>query len=144
VLNIDCVRFAKSPRIPAVWVFVALLAQGCAAPQPIPFQLVDNQSRVERGAIFPGSQRIEVAVDGHLFSGFYIVATGSAVSESFGGRSLFSRETITSFSSNSARAHLIAEDGQRLSCEFLFQGRHAIGECRSPAGAIFQLIADGN
>jgi hypothetical protein len=48
------------------------------------------------------------------------------------------------YSSNSARAHLTADDGQQLSCEFVFESRRAIGECRSPAGAVFQLIADEN
>lgn len=124
-------------------VCVLVLAGGCAAPLPVPFQLVDAASKVQRGAIFPDSQRIEVTVDGHVFNGFYIVASGSAVSHALTGRRLFPNDTLTTFSSNSARAHLTADNGQRLSCEFLLESRLAIGECRSPAGAVFQLIADG-
>jgi hypothetical protein len=115
---------------------------GCAAP-PVAFQLLDAESRVQSGTLFPANQQIEVTVNGHAFRGFYIVAGGTADSQSFGGHRFLSRDTITTFSSNSARAYLTADDGQRLSCEFLFESRRAIGECRSPAGAVFQLIADG-
>jgi hypothetical protein len=120
-----------------------LAAGGCAAPQPVPFQLVDAATRIQRGLIFTDSQRIEATVDDRLFSGFYIVATGSAFSQSLMGRRFWPRETVTTFSSNSARAQLTAAGGQQLSCEFLFEDRRALGECRTPAGAVFQLIADG-
>ena len=123
---------------------VLVLVAGCAATPPVPFQLVDSASRVQSGSIFPDSQRIEVMVDGYLFSGFYIVASGAAVSQTLAGRRFFSRDTVTTFSSNSARAHLTADNGQRLSCDFLFESRRALGECRSPSGAVFQLIAGGN
>ena len=125
-------------------IFVLVLAVGCATPQPVPFQLVDSESRIQKGTIFPDRQRIEVLVDGQLYRGFYIVATGAARSETFGGWRSFPRDTVTTYSSNSARAQLTSDKGQRLSCEFLFESRRAIGECRSPAGAVFQLIADGN
>ena len=123
---------------------VLALAGGCAAPQPVPFQLVDAASKVQRGAIFSDSQRIEVTVDGQMFQGFYIIASGAAVSHAPVGRRFYPGDTLTTFSSNSARAHLSADNGQRLSCEFLIEYRRAIGECRSPSGAVFQLIADGN
>ncbi len=123
--------------------FVVALA-GCATPQPVPFHLVDSESRVQKGTMFPDSQRIEVTVDGQLYRGFYIVATGAARSETLGGWRSFPRDTITTFSSNSARAQLSNDKGQRLSCEFLFEGKRALGECRSSTGAVFQLIADGN
>lgn len=121
-----------------------VLAGGCATPQPLPFQLVDSASKAQRGTLFLDSQRIEVAIDGHLFSGFYIIASGAAVSHVMGGRWFFPSDTVTTFSSNSARAHLTANNGQRLSCDFLIDSRRAVGECRTPAGAVFQLIADGN
>lgn len=121
-----------------------VLAGGCAAPLPVPFQLVDAASRVQRGTLFPDSQRISVTVDGQVFNGFYIVASGAAVSQNLGGRRFFPGDMLTTFSSNSARAHLTADNGQSLSCEFLIESRRAIGECRSPAGAVFQLVADGN
>lgn len=124
--------------------FVISMAVGCAAQAPVPFQLIDSGSKVQWGTLFPDSQRIEITVDGHLFSGFYIVAGGAAFSETITGRRLFPGNTVTSFSSNSARAHLTAENGKQLSCEFLFEFRRAIGECRTPDGAVFQLTADEN
>lgn len=125
-------------------IFVLALAVGCAAPKPVPFQLVDSESKIQKGTIFPDRQRIEVMVDGQLYKGFYIVATGVAHSETFGGWRSYPRDTTTTFSSNSVRAQLTTDKGQRLSCEFLFESRRAIGECRSPSGAVYQLIADGN
>lgn len=123
---------------------VLVLAGGCATPQPLPFQLVDSASKAQRGTLFLDSQRIEVTIDGHVFSGFYIIASGAAVSHVMGGRWFFPIDTVMTFSTNSARAHLTADNGQRLSCDFLLESRRAVGECRSPAGAVFQLIADGN
>jgi hypothetical protein len=125
-------------------VFVPALVMGCATPQPVPFQLIDSESRIQKGTIFPDRERIEVTIEGQSYKGFYLVANGVAHSETFGGswRSL-PRNTVTTYSSNSVRAQLISEKGQRLSCEFLFESNRAIGECRTPAGAIFQLVADG-
>lgn len=120
-----------------------ILVGGCAAPQPIPFQLVDAAARTQNGTFYPDSQRIEAIIDGRLFSGFYIVAAEVAYSQTFGGRRLFPRDTVTTITSNSARAHLTADDGQRLSCEFLLESSRALGECHSPTGAIYQLVAGG-
>ncbi len=121
---------------------VPVLVAGCATPQPVPFQLVDSESRIQTGTIFPEGQRIEATIDGQLYKGFYIAANGMAYSQSHG--SLHLSTTVTHFSSNSVRAQLASDKGQRLNCEFLFESGRAVGECRSPAGAIFQLVADGN
>lgn len=134
----------KSLKTICSCLFVVALATGCATPKPVPFQLVDSESRVQKGMLFPGRQLIEAMVDGQLYKGFYIFASGEAYSETFGGWRSFPRDTQTTYSSNSARAQLISDKGQRLSCEFLFESRRAIGECRSPSGTVFQLIADGN
>lgn len=123
---------------------VVAVSTGCAAPKPVPFQLVDSASRVQKGMLLPGKQLIEATVDGQLYKGFYIFANGEAYSETFGGWRSFPRDTQTTFTSNSARAQLVSDKGQRLSCEFLFESRRAIGECHSPSGEVFQLIADGN
>ena len=123
--------------------FVALVAGGCSAPRPVPFQLVDPESRIYRGTIFQNGQRIEATIDGHTFSGFYIRASGAAVSQNIPGRRFWPGDSVTIFSTNSARAHLRAENGQQLNCEFLFEAARAIGECRTPAGEILQLNADG-
>ena len=121
-----------------------LMAEGCTAPAPVSFQLVDSESRVQWGTLFPDNQRIEVTINGHVFKGFYIFASGTAVSQNLSGRRLFPGSTVTTFSSNTVRAHLATDDGKQLSCEFLFEFRRAIGECRSPDGVIFQLIANEN
>jgi len=116
-----------------------LIVQGCASP--LPFQLVDAHARVAQGILYPGDGHIEANVDGVVFSGFFIFASGSAVSQTFGGRWGLPRETETTYESNSARAHLAAADGRSLDCQFLLQGRRALGECRTPQGTTFQLIA---
>ncbi len=120
---------------------VALVATGCAS-HPVPFQLVDASSKVQKGTIFPDGQRIEITLDGHLFSGYYIFASGAAISQGNYGRHFFPGDTITNYYSNSARAHLTSDNEKHLNCEFLFEGRRAIGQCSTPSGATFQLNAD--
>lgn len=121
---------------------MAALVVGCAAPRPIPFQLVDSASAVQKGTIFPDRQRIEVTINGQHYKGFYLVASGAAYSETFGGWRSLPRQSVTTYSSNAARAQLSSDQGQHLSCEFLFEGRRAAGECKTPAGATYQLSAD--
>jgi hypothetical protein len=94
------------------------------------------------GTLYPDSQRIEVTVDGHLFTGFYIFESGSAISQTISGRRHLPSDTITNYYSNSARAHLVSDDGHQLNCEFLYEARRAIGDCKSPSGTVFQLDAD--
>lgn len=125
-------------------IFVLVAMAGCAAPQPVPFQLIDTASNVQKGTIFPDRQLIEVKVDGQLYKGFYIFANGYAQSQTYGGWRSMPRDTVTTYSSNSVRAQLKSENGQHLNCEFLFEARRAIGECKSPTGTVFQLTADGN
>jgi hypothetical protein len=123
---------------------VVALVAGCAAPQPVPFQLIDSASAVQRGTIFPDRQQIEMTIDGQQYRGFYLVATGTGYSESYGGWRRGPTQSVTTYSSNSARAHLVSDKGQRLSCEFLLDGMQAIGECKTPAGVVYQLTAPGN
>jgi len=134
----------KSLKNSFAFFIVLFVAAGCATPQPVPFQLIDSESRAQKGTIFPDTQRIEATIEGQSYKGFYLIATGMAHSESFGGWRASPRETVTTYSSNSVRAQLTSDKGQRLKCDFLFEGRKAIGECRTPAGTIFQLTADGN
>lgn len=122
---------------------VVALVTGCATPQPVPFQLIGPSSAVQKGAIFPDRQSIEVTIDGQQYKGFYLVAAGAAYSESYGGWRHGPNQSVTTYSSNSARAHLSSDKGQRLNCEFLLEGMRAIGECRTPAGVTYQLSADG-
>jgi hypothetical protein len=118
------------------------LTAGCAS-QPVPFQLVDSESAINKGTIYPDGQRIEAIIDGQSYKGFYIIATQVAFSETFGGWRFGPHDTVTTSSSNSGRAQLASDKGQQLSCEFLFESKRAIGVCRSPAGKSFQLTADG-
>ena len=123
---------------------VVVVAGGCAANLPVPFQLVGSDSKIQLGTLYPDNQRIEVTVNGHVFSGYYIVASGSAISQSAAGRRHFPDTTVTTYYTNSARAHLTADNKQQLNCEFLLDYRRAIGECRSPAGVVYQLNAEEN
>ncbi len=124
-------------------VSLLVLLAGCSAPQPLPFQLIDSESRIQKGTLFPDGQRIEVVVDGQSYKGFYIVANGMMHSETIGGWRYMPRDTISTYTSNSARAQLTSDKGQHLKCDFLFESRRAIGECKTPAGAVFQMSADG-
>ena len=128
--------------VSASFCIVALIA-GCATPQPVPFQLIDSASAIQKGTIFPDKQRIEVTIDGQQYKGFYLVAAGTGYSEIYGGWRSAPRQSVTTYSSNSVRANLSSDKGQRLSCEFLFEDRRAIGECKTPAGVVYQLSADG-
>jgi hypothetical protein len=121
----------------------ALALAGCAAPQPLPFQLIDPAAKVHRGTLFPQTGRIEVAVGGLKYGGFYIVATGIGISHPMMVGPFFAPDTVTTYTSNQARAHLTAEGGPPLSCEFLFDGPRAVGACRTPAGAVYQFVAEG-
>lgn len=133
----------RSRPVRCISALMLLSAGGCVTTPPVPFQLIDSASRIQQGAIFPDTQRLEVMLDEHLFTGFYIVATGAAVSKTMTGRRFIPRDTVTTFSSNSARAQLSAANGQQLSCEFLFEGRRVLGECKTPSGVAYQLTADG-
>lgn len=128
--------------ISLVSVCTALMAGGCAAPQPVPFNLIGATSKIQHGALFPNSRRIEATIEGQAFTGFYIVETGTAVSESLGPWRFHPHDTLTTFSTNSARAQLRSENNQHLNCEFLFEGRRAIGKCQTPSGETYQLVAD--
>jgi hypothetical protein len=118
----------------AVWAL-----SGCAPLPPVPFDLVDKD-QVSHGSFFPADRRLEVLIGDKHFEGFYIVASGTVLSQGWWPRRGFPNDTTTTFSSNSARATLSAGDDERLSCEFLLEGARAIGECRSTSGKSYQLV----
>jgi hypothetical protein len=119
----------------------AILA-GCAAPAPIPFQLIDNQ-RTYTGSFKPGDQSIDILIGDKPFHGFYVVARGTTVTtvETPFARRFRSYQTITSSTSNSARALLTAADGEKITCAFLFEDKRAVGDCKSSKGTIYQFVA---
>src|SRR5450631_1576071 len=88
-----------------------VLTVGCATPKPVPFQLVDSDSSIQKGTIFPDGQRMEALIDGQLYKGFYIVATQVSYSETLGGRRYGPLDTVTTSSSNSVRAQLTSDKG---------------------------------
>ena len=121
---------------------IALLA-GCAAPVPVPFQVIDSNNVVYQGIFGADNQSVEVRIGDTLYQGFYIVSSSIQNTTTWVGRfGQIPRESISVASSNNALAHLVATDGQRLTCEFLFQGARAIGQCMSPQGKTYQLVAD--
>lgn len=116
------------------------LATGCAPLAPVPFELLDTHQQVFHGRFYPADQRIDASIDGKQYSGFYIIASGTAMSQGLWPRRGFPAETVTTFSSNSARATLSSVDGERLSCEFLFDGDRALGECKGADNRNYQLL----
>lgn len=83
-----------------------------------------------------------MTVDSLKYGGFCIVATGVAFSRPMMVGPFFPYDTVTTYTSNQARAHLTAEGGPPLNCQFLFDGPRAVGECRTPEGAVYQLVAE--
>lgn len=98
---------------------------------------------MQRGTLFAETRGIEAVIDGRKYSGFYIVATGIGISHPIMIGPYFAADTITTYTSNQARAHLIAEGGPPLNCQFLFDGPRVVGECRTPEGTVYQLVAEG-
>ncbi len=131
---------ARLIRTACTLAVVTVLA-GCAAPHPLPFQLVDPAARMHRGTLYPDSQHIEVEVDGVRYSGFYLLASGIGFSQPVFITPWYPGDRITTYTTNQARAHLTSTDGKNLSCEFLIDGPRAAGECRTPEGRIFQMVA---
>lgn len=121
----------------------ALALAACAAPQPLPFRLIDPAAKVHHGTLFPAKQGIEAMVNGHRYSGFYIVASGVGISRPVAFGPFLAHDAVTTYTSNAARAHLTAEGAPPLNCEFLFDGPRAVGECRAPDGTKYQLVAEG-
>lgn len=116
---------------------------GCATPHPVPFQIVDSDNVVHQGVFGVDNQSMDVRIGPVLYQGFYIVSTSVENTTVWPRRyGQMPRDSFTVLSNNSARAHLTASGGERLVCEFLFQGDRAIGECKSPQGRIYQLVAE--
>jgi hypothetical protein len=125
---------------------LSLLLASCAAPPPLPFDLVDQKAGIHHGTFQVQDQHMDAMIGGKHFEGFYLIETGTAVVTT---NSLFARrprtfQSITTVSSNAARAVLTSADGERITCEFLLEGQQAIGDCRSSTGRTFQLMATGH
>lgn len=141
----------------AVPLATALLA-GCATtPQPLPFDLVGKGAAVHRGLFRPADGSVDVRVNDKVYTGFYVTSVSTARSSSVGfgvgyggyGRygygmyGAYPSETWTTVSNNSGKAFLQSADGDKLNCDFMYEGRRLLGECRSPdTGAVYQMVAN--
>jgi hypothetical protein len=136
-----------------------LLLAGCATPpQPLPFDLVGKGSTVHRGLFKPADGSIEVRIDNRVYTGFYVTSVSTARSTNvgfgvgyggwgrYGGYGMYGAypsETWTTVSNNSGKAYLQSAEGDKLNCDFMYEGRRLLGECRSPdTGAVFQMVAN--
>ena len=112
---------------------------GCAPWPPIPFDLIER-GQVYHGTMSPSERRVAVDIGGKQFQGYYLVATGTAYFQGGWHRRPYPYDMRTNFVSNSARATMVAPDGERLNCEFIVEDASAIGECRSTNGPSYQLV----
>lgn len=117
----------------------ATLVCGCAPLPPTPFDLVDK-AQVYHGTMSQSDQRLEADIGGKHFQGYYLLATGTGYSQGGSWRRPYLNDMRTSFVSNSARATMVADDGERFVCEFIVEDNGAIGECKSTSGQTFQLV----
>lgn len=134
----------------------AALLAGCATtPQPLPFDLVGKGSAMHRGLFKPADGSVEVRVNNKVYTGFYVTSVSTARSTNVGfgvgyggyGRygmyGAYPSETWTTVSNNSGKAFLQSADGDKLNCDFMYEGRRLLGECRSPdTGAVYQMVAN--
>ena len=111
----------------------------CAPLPPVAFDLIER-GQVFHGTMSPSDRRVAVAIGEKQFQGYYLLATGTAYFQSGGWRRPFPNDMRTSFVSNSARATMVAADGERLTCEFIVEDSSAIGECKSTNGPTYQLV----
>lgn len=137
-------------------VAVALTLAACATtPQPLPFDLVGKGSTVHRGLFRPADGSVDVRINNKVYTGFYVTSVSTARSTNVGfgvgyggyGRygmyGAYPSETWTTISNNSGKAYLQSADGDKLNCDFMYEGRRLLGECRSPdTGAVYQMVAN--
>ena len=137
-MTITVLRF---PRVLGCALALGLLS-ACVTvqPPPLPFGLAQG-NQLYNGQIHPDDHHMEVTVAGKNFEGFYIQSNSTAFSQALWPRRGFPNDTVTNISSNAARAVMTAADGERLYCDFMFEGNRALGECKSSTDANFQLLA---
>jgi len=138
--NFSTVVQKWKPSIGAISGLLAIsVLWGCAPLPPMPFALLDR-GQVFHGSLSPSDRRVEADIRGKHFQGYYLLATGTAYFERGISRRPYAGDMRASFVSNSARATMVAEDGERLSCDFIVEDSSAIGECNSSIGPSYQLI----
>ena len=136
-----------------------LILAGCATtPQPLPFDLLGKGNTVYRGLFKPADSSVEVRINNKVYTGFYVTSTTTARSSSvgfgigygsygrYGGYGMagaYPSETWTTINNNTGKAYLQSGDGDKLNCDFMYEGRRLLGECRSPeSGVTYQMVAN--
>lgn len=120
---------------------LTLVLAGCASAPPVPFTLVDESNNLHAGTFFQDNERVTAQVGGKAFHGYYMVATGSVMTTSMWPRFRgFPGDSFSLARTNSARAYLVAEDGEKLNCEFFFEPPRSLGACKSSRGGNYQLV----
>ncbi len=108
---------------------------------PQQFTLYNKEDRWQ-GHLDALHETLSADINGLHYSGFYIVSRGTAVTTTpdylFGFPPFMNN--MVDISMNSARATLVAPDGSRLNCSFLFEGQRMLGSCESPSGEKYQLV----
>ncbi|MES2208252.1 MAG: hypothetical protein V4525_15825 [Pseudomonadota bacterium] len=123
----------------------SIVLAGCASLPPVLFQLIDDHSNTYAGFYDSNDRHISVAINKKQFNGFYIVSRGTTAGTALVGygRRIHAVDTFSEVTSNSAKAYMSAVDGEKITCDFLFEGRQAVGECKSSFGKQYQFVADG-
>lgn len=131
-------------RLRQTSVAFCLLLGACATTPAAPtgFRLIDENNTIHEGALWADSRLIEVTLGESRYRGFYIVATSMATVDTWPSfRHGFPRESVAIVNGNTAKAHLSSDNGEHLNCDLIFQGKRIIGECKSPQGKTYQLVA---
>ena len=120
----------------------AVYLGGCASLQPVPypFELVGAQGSFI-GKLYPASRTMEVTIENKPFSGYYIQSVSRSVSDGLLFRRGLMDSVVTTTFDNNARGVLSAADGDRLFCDFLFEGMRMLGECKHPGAASYSLVS---
>ncbi len=121
-----------------------LFLSSCAMT-PVPFALYGQDHTDGTGTLDPRHGSIQATLDGRDYHGFYIVGHGTAVTSTppdpfFGFPPMM--DSMVDISTNSARATMSSDDGSRISCQFLFQGHRALGDCQTTSGKHYQMVAE--
>ena len=148
----------KTFRLAIPLAAAALLSACATTPQPLPFDLVGKGNTVHRGLFKPADSSVEVRINNKVYTGFYVTSVSTARSSTIGfgvgygsyGRyggygmaGAYPSETWTTVSNNTGKVYLQSADGDKLNCDFMYQGRRLLGECRSPDnGTVYQMVAN--
>ena len=114
----------------------------CATLQPVPypFELVGPKASFI-GKLYPGSRTMEVSIAGKAFSGYYIQSVSRSVSDGLLFRRGMMDGVVTTTFDNSARGVMSSQDGERLFCDFLFEGSRLLGECKRPGAESYPMVS---